>query len=164
MESLCNEISSMNVDSTVDSTLSLGLNNLNLEDKDKPIYQLSKLSEKPFFNFPRSNGLKFQPICTELDGTVCCLSPDPGDEVSSCRWKIVVYRPRIFKIAKMASSFTYINRLKGRPPTNYEEYCPNCYEILPIVYNYKNCPGCCQKILAINEDLRRKVLLGKISM
>ena len=38
---------------------------------------------------------------------------------------------------------SYIDKKRGRPPTDYEDFCPNCFEIIalnPVIST--NCSGC----------------------
>lgn len=106
---------------------------------------------------PESNGLKYSTTLMEIDGQTIKLVPSVWDKNMERRWNHVRYRQRIFDIAKQSVD-PIIDTHIGRPPTDYEDWCPNCYEILPIFKEYNKCPGCLSKIKNVNTKLRDKLM------
>lgn len=104
------------------------------------------------FKHPESNGEKYKSVVfmKRKDHKVH-LIPSENDKNSAIRWIDVRLKPKVFEIEKESQMF--VDCYKGRPPTYLEDYCPNCFEILPIKVNYKNCSGCCSKI-KINQTIR----------
>ena len=109
---------------------------------------------------PCSNRLKYNKAYHEHNNTVYTLTSDPNDEYSMFRWEEVMKRPRVFEITKKSVD-PCLNTNRARPPTNLEDFCPNCYEILPITEDYKKCPGCLSKITDINLSIKNKILTAK---
>lgn len=118
--------------------------NITLTDKQNKI--------KYYFDKPKPNNLKYTETKMFLhDGTRVILTPN--NKASKNRWKEIAYRPHVFYI-----KMTNYQGIVGRPPTWNEDFCPNCYEILPIELDYQNCSGCCQTVEHINTN-RREICL-----
>jgi len=99
---------------------------------------------------PKPNGLKYKEAKMILyDKTEVLLTASQNNKKSKDRWFEVSMRPHVFQIEKCFPGF--VDTTMGRPPTWEEDYCPNCYEILPIRNNYINCSGCCTPITCVNN-------------
>jgi len=107
------------------------------------------------FSFVGSNGLKFMDV--EYKGE--WLSDDLENKESMHRWNEVSRMEHVFRIETRFPGF--VDTSMGRPPTDAEDYCVNCYEILPLDTDYKNCSGCLSKIISTNENLRQKLLADR---
>ena len=109
---------------------------------------------KKTFEIPTPNGEKFNKVQYVNNGEVFTLTPSIFEEQNIKRWKEVESKQKVLQINKYKVP-KYINNKKGRPPTNKEDYCPNCYEILSLrlPINYNNCSGCLSQIIGINEHL-----------
>ena len=98
----------------------------------------------------QGNGLKYTTVTFKChDGKYISLTPN-DDRASKDRWNDVLSRPHVFQISKEPN----INGTMGRPPHWNEDYCPNCYEILQIVRDYKHCSGCLQPMISIDRKRR----------
>jgi len=110
-------------------------------------YKLKKVRFKKTFEIPTPNGEKFNKVQFLDKGRIVILTPNIYEEENMKRWNEVEKREKKLRIPKKKLP-EYINTKKGRPPTEDEDYCPNCYEILstknPIEYN--NCSGCLSPI------------------
>jgi hypothetical protein len=113
------------------------------------------LKNVEMFTFVGSNGLKFMDV--EYKGE--WLTDDLDNEESKQRWNEVSRMEHVFKIETRFPGF--VDTSMGRPPTDSEDYCVNCYEILPLDTDYKNCSGCLSKIISTNENLRQKLLANR---
>jgi len=98
-----------------------------------------------FFENPAPNGLKYSSVRTVINKNGIELTPNKNDKKSKDRWFEVAMRPHEFQIEPCFPGF--VDTTMGRPPTLDEDYCPNCYEILPLKNNYKNCSGCCSLVV-----------------
>jgi len=124
------------------------------------IIKVSEIGTKnTFSHVPNSNRLKYKQAQLMINGEVKLLNSDSTDSFSNYRWREVISRTRIFNIERCIVD-SNIDTIRGRPPTNFEDYCPNCYEILPILNEYKNCSGCCSPVTSINHKLRNSILNG----
>lgn len=130
---------------------------VHIEDK-LSIIKVSEIGTRNnFSHVPNTNRFKYKPAQIMFNNDVKFLVSGSEDSFSNYRWKEVIIRPRIFNIEKCNIDIN-IDAVRGRPPTNYEDYCPNCYEILPILNEYKNCSGCCSPVTSINYKLRNSIL------
>jgi len=115
---------------------------------------VQKFQDIPKFKSPNSNGLKYKQTKMLLhDGMEVTLSSDL-DKVSRNRWLDVSMRPHVF-IVRRSDFPGFVDNTIGRPPTWEEDFCPNCYEILPLRNTYTNCSGCCYPVVEIDESRRR---------
>jgi Rps23 Pro-64 3,4-dihydroxylase Tpa1-like proline 4-hydroxylase len=105
----------------------------------------------PEFKHPAPNDLKYK--TATMDNGKVTLTPNREDQNSIDRWNDVSLRPHVFKIRK-AEFPGFIDTTMGRPPTWKEDYCPNCYEILPLQNNYTNCSGCNCPVVSIDAERR----------
>ncbi len=96
------------------------------------------------FTTPSSNNLKYTPNQMIINSEVILLNDDPNNKKAKERWIDVKMRDHFFNIEKRLCGF--IDNAEGRPPAYDEDFCPNCYEILPIKNTYKNCSGCLSPI------------------
>ena len=110
----------------------------NKKNKNKKVLFIDN---KIKYKVPDSNLLKF----TNIKFGDIILSPDLKNTNTIKRWEEVVKAPKKLKILsfKVAS---HINSQMGRPPREDEDYCPNCFEILPLNVTYYNCSGCLSPI------------------
>lgn len=133
----------------------------NTGNNNKQIIKVSEIGAKDrFSHVPSGNGLKYKQAQILYNDSVMMLVANKDDNFSQYRWNEVKFRPRIYEIEKVNVD-SYIDTFQGRPPTDYEDYCPNCYEILPIVTDYQNCSGCCSPVIKTNQELRKKILSGR---
>lgn len=109
----------------------------------------SRYKSIPVYIRPEPNGLKNS--VRIVDGY--SLTGNPNDRLSVVRWEEVMDKPHIFNIMAYNSAM-FVDRRRGRPPARDEDYCANCYEILPLENNYQNCSNCLFPVLHINEEER----------
>lgn len=121
--------------------------------------KVSEVSKIPDCIYPNSNGLKYKNAEIMIDNYVYQISPDPKSSLFDSRWNKVMGREHVFSI-EICSINPSIDKTKGRPPTDYEDFCPNCYEILPVIKDYKKCPGCLSDVVKTDKTLKSNVLLG----
>ena len=117
-----------------------------------PSHSIIKNSAKPnselfsnnfkTFEIPTPNGLKFTNAeIVDPFGRTILLTPCQ-DFNSLERWNEVINAPKNLKFYPQE----ILNPQKGRPPTYQEDYCPNCYEIIPLNEPITNCSGCLSPI------------------
>ena len=87
------------------------------------------------------------------DGTKAILTASSSNQASRDRWTEVLMRPHVFHIKRVEFP-GFVDTRMGRPPRWNEDFCTNCYEILPLENTYLNCPGCCHTVESIDEDRR----------
>ena len=121
--------------------------------------KVSEVSKIPDCIYPNSNGLKYKNAEIMIDNYVYQISPDPKSSLFDSRWNKVMGREHVFSI-EICSINPSIDKTKGRPPTDYEDFCPNCYEILPVIKDYKKCPGCLSDVVKTDKTLKSNVWLG----
>jgi len=110
------------------------------------------------FTSSSPNGLKACDVNYVKDGNTFVLTPDRRNKHSRQRWSDVFKEPRIFKVVRYRGPM-FVDKRQERPPSNNEDFCPNCYEILPLVNTYKNCPNCLFDIVDINHRERKKRMI-----
>lgn len=111
-----------------------------------PVYYSNKNYGK-LYEMPTPNGEIFNNVFyTDNYGNNVMLSPNLSNPDSIERWNDVEGKAKVLKIQKYQIPL-HINRKKGRPPIENEDYCPNCYEIIPLNTIYENCSGCLSPIL-----------------
>lgn len=118
--------------------------------KKKVKFDLSKNQyikiDKKTFEIPTPNAEKYNKVQYLDNGNIVTLSSDLKDINVIKRWNQVENRGRILNIQKYQVP-SYIDKKRGRPPTDDEDYCPNCFEILSLKpVNYTNCSGCLSPI------------------
>lgn len=108
---------------------------------------------------PTTNGLKYTNVKMSFQNQEIILTPNRNDKMSKARWDDVCLRPHVFQIKHEFPGF--VDTTMGRPPTWEEDFCPNCYEILPIKNDYQKCSGCSSVIEHINKE-QRKICLSLV--
>lgn len=103
--------------------------------------------------YSKYQSLKYTTAKMNFDGKEILLTPDRNNKDAKARWNDVCMRPHVFYIKPRFPGF--VDTSMGRPPTREEDYCPNCYEILSLRNNYKECPSCKSPVEAIIEELRK---------
>ncbi len=126
--------------------------------------KIQKTSEYRFkcikkFTEPSSNGLKYKTkqMIVPTTNEVIILNTDPNNKESKNRWIDVIMRHHVFKIKKN-EYMSFVDTTQGRPPTWGEDFCPNCYEILPLINTYINCSGCMYPVVSIDNARRNENL------
>ena len=114
------------------------------------------------FEIPTPNCKKYEKVeYVDLYGEVVELSARMGNKDSEDRWCEVEVLPKVLTVEKYKPP-PYIEQKRGRPPTQTEDYCPNCFEILPlsIPLHYTNCSGCLSRITHIDTFVLQTRLRG----
>lgn len=116
----------------------------------KKFNKKNNIKYKKTYEIPTPNGEKFKKVECLINSNVVTLTPDLNNKINIKRWKDVESKNKMLNIPKYKLP-DYIDVKKRRPPTDKEDYCPNCFEILSInPINYTNCSGCLTPIKGIN--------------
>jgi len=105
--------------------------------------------------YSKHQSLKYTNVKMTYNGKEILLTPNRNNKDSRERWNDVCMRPHVFCIKTRFPGF--VDTTMGRPPTQEEDFCPNCYEILSLKNDYTECPSCKSPIEFINEDLRKNM-------
>ena len=77
---------------------------------------------------------------------------------SSHSWDTVLKQGKVFIFSDLTQlPFTRVTP-SGDPPSELEDYCPYCYKVFPIFFDYDGCPHCFTAIQSTNDSLRRAIL------
>ena len=117
----------------------------------KKFNKRNNIQYKKTYEIPSPNGEKYKKVDCVINLKTVTLTANTKNKINRERWAQVIDRPKILIINKYHLP-NFIDNRKGRPPTNKEDYCPNCYEILPLnPIDYTNCSNCLSPIVEINE-------------
>jgi len=125
---------------TIHGNLAIFTNKVSYQSTEQYILKIPIFYRKKL-EIPTPNGEKYKKIQFLNNGNLVVLSPNLKDENVIKRWKEV--EKKNFHKHNLPD---YIDQKRGRPPTNEEDYCPNCFEILPLKFSYSNCSGCLSDI------------------
>ncbi len=106
---------------------------------------------------PISNGLKYEEAIMKTHEGIEISLTHKNNIFSKNRWTDVLLRPHVFEI-QQTDFHGFMDTDMGRPPTLLEDFCPNCYEILPLEEDISNCSGCLCPVMSVDQNLRSERL------